>query len=56
MVITRYTIKKIAPTITPIMISTAPTALLLPDPKYAVKIPATIVPSAKMSKNILSMK
>jgi hypothetical protein len=33
-------------TINPITISIAPTALLLPDPKYAVNIPAMILATA----------
>ena len=40
-------------TINPIMINIAPTALLLPDPKYAVNIPATILATANTSINML---
>jgi len=40
-------------TINPITMRIAPTALLLPDPKYAVKIPAIILATAKTSISML---
>jgi hypothetical protein len=40
-------------TINPIIMSIAPTALLLPDPKYAVNIPAMILATANTSINML---
>ena len=40
-------------TINPIMIRIAPTALLLPDPKYAVKNPAMMLAMAKTSISML---
>ena len=42
------------PTIRPITIRIAPTALLFPDPKYAVKIPAITLATANTSINMLS--
>jgi len=41
------------PTTRPITIKIAPTALLLPDPKYAVNTPAIILATANTSINML---
>jgi len=41
--------RKNTPTIIPMTIKTAPTALLFPDPKYAVKIPAMTLATANTS-------
>ena len=43
-------------TINPMMTNIAPTARLLPDPNYAVNIPATMLAIANTSINILNKK
>ena len=53
----RYTHhKNITPTIKPTITNSAPMILLFPDPKYALKIPATMLPNAKTNKNMLIKK
>jgi hypothetical protein len=48
--------KKKMPTINPIMIRIPPIARLFPEPKYAVKIPARKLATAKTNINILNRK
>ena len=45
--------RNMKPTSKPIIIKIAPTTLLLPDPKYAVNIPAMTLATANTSINIL---
>ena len=45
--------RKMTPTKSPMIIRIAPTALLFPDPKYAVKIPAIMLAIAKTKVSML---